>query len=503
MVDRHERKQACSLNSRTARAAALSGARWTVAARVGLQLVTWPATLIVIRLLDSSDYGVFAIALLFIGFIALFAELGLGVALVQTRDVDERMARAASTVVLMLNGLMALAIIALAPWVAWVYAEPAVTLVMWVLTLELLIAAFAAVPLALLERELQFRSIALAQVAGGFAGAAVTLAAAVLDASVWALVAGNMVMAFVRSGMLIAFHGGLVRPGRVSRISIQPLLRVSGHVISGRVLWYWSQQADQLVVGKLLNAMQLGFFSVAAQLAMLPAGKVMEVVNRVAFPILSRVQADRQALREMHFRIVGLLAMYGFGVCWGLAAIAHDFVWLVLGAKWAPTATPLAMLALVAPLRMLCAFQNTMTLVAGAPEAGTKELALAGVLIPCAVTAGVWWNGVAGASIAWLLAFPIVYWVSNRLTCAAIGAPIRAGLRPLAAPFWSGCAMLAAIWLVRRAIGTEVPTALLLAVEIVVGGTVYLAAISLLAKTVVLEAKTILLDILVPGRAKQ
>ena len=134
------------------RQTALTGARWALASRIGLQLVTWPITIVVMRLLEPGDYGVFAIALLFTGLIALFSELGLGVALVQARTVDEPMARAASTLVLMLNGAVALAIVGVAPWVADVYDAPDVTLVMWVLTLELLFGALAVVPQALLER---------------------------------------------------------------------------------------------------------------------------------------------------------------------------------------------------------------------------------------------------------------------------------------------------------------------------------------------------------------
>ncbi len=481
------------------RKTALSGARWTLTARVGLQLITWPATIIVIRFLEPSDYGLFAIALLFTAFIALFAELGLGVALVQTREIDDGMARAASTLVLMLNGIMALAIAAIAPWVAWFYDQPDVALIMRVLTIELLIAAFAAVPQAMLERQLQFRELSLAQIAGGIAGAAVTLVAALLGAGVWALVTGNLTITLVRSAMLIAFYGRLVYPGKVSRVRIRPLVHVSTHVLAGRALWYWYGQADQFVLGKLLNAGQFGFYAVAAQLALLPGGKMMEVVNRVSFPILSRLQSDRPALRDIHLRLVAFLAMYGFGVCWGLAAVAHELVELVFGPKWGPAATPLALLAITAPLRMLSSLNNTTTVATGTPGAATKELLLAGVLVPVAVAAGAWWHGLLGASMAWLFSYPIVYLVSNRLTCASIGADIRAGLKPLAVPFIAGCAMLAAVWLVRGAIGTDAPIVLLLGAEIAVGGAVYAATMWLLAKALVLEAKTIVRDMLRPS----
>ena len=483
------------------RQAALTGARWTVASRIGLQLVTWPITIVVMRLLEPGDYGLFAIALLFTGLIALFSELGLGVALVQASTVDEPMARAASTLVLMLNAAVALAIVGVAPWVADVYDTPDVSLVMRVLTLELLFGALAAVPQALLERQLQFRSLSLAHMAGGIAGAATTLTAALLDAGVWALVAGTLVMALVRSSLLIVLHGRLVWPGPVRLATVRPMVHVSSQVVVGRLLWYWYGQADQFVLGKLLHAVQLGFYSVAAQLAMLPVGKAMEAVNRVAFPILSRARADPASLREMYLRVIGMLALYGFGVCWGLAAVAHEFVALVLGAKWQAATTPLAMLSIIAPLRMLCALNNTTTTAVGVPEAATKELVFAAVVIPLSVTAGAWRGGLAGAATAWLVAFPIVYLVSNRLTCAAVGLATREGLKPLVAPIFSGCMMFAGVWFVRRTLAPDTPLALLLAAQIVTGAAIYAGMMWLVARAVVDGARAFLRDMLRPRRA--
>lgn len=495
-----ERSPDHGVSAANLRQAALSGARWTMATKIGLQLFTWPVTILVMRLLEPGDYGLFAIAILFSGFIVLFAELGLGVALVQTREVSEPMARAAASLVLLLNGAVAAAIVLAAPWVAILYDEPDVTLVMRLLTLELLLAAFAAVPQAMLERNLQFRALSIAQMAAGVAGSLTMLGAALLDVDVMALVAGALVTALVRSVLIIWFHGRLVLPGRVNVATVRPMIHVSSQVVLGRVLWYWYGQADQLVLGRLLYAVQLGYYSVAAQLAMLPASKAMEAVNRVVFPIFSRSIADPANLRDMHLRTVGLLALYGFGVCWGLAAVAREFVLLVLGAKWLMAATPLALLALVAPLRMLCSLHNTTATAVGQPEAATKELVVAGMLMPLAVTAGALMNGLAGASFAWLAAFPFVYLLSNRLTCRAIGVSFFAGLRPLAAPVWSGCVMIASVWLVRRAIGADMHPGLLLAAEVVVGALTYAAMMALTARPVLLEAWTFVRDVLMPAR---
>lgn len=477
----------------------LSGARWTLFARIGMQLVTWPITLVVMRLLEPADYGLFAMAMLVSGFITLFSELGLGVALVQAAEVTPEQQRAAATVLLLLNGAIALAIVAVAPLVAIIFSEPQVTRVMWVLTLELLVSAWAMVPMAMLERALRFREISIAQMAGGIAGATATLAAAWIDVDVWALVAGALTGATVRTVLCVVFHGRLVLPGRVQAATLRPMVKVSSHVIAVRALWYWSGQADQLVLGRMLHAQALGLYNVAAQLAMLPAGKAMEVVNRVTLPVLSR-QHDEARVRATYRRLMGMLALYGMGVCWGLAAVAPEFVELVLGTKWLAAAVPLALLSLVAPLRMFCAFNNTVVTACGKPEAATRELLLASVLLPVTVGLGAWVDGLRGASLAWLAAYPAVYAVSTHLTARAIGLQRRLALSALWRPLLAGLAMLGAVALLRHGLGAGVPVGGRLAGGVVVGGLTYLAAIWLLARALVMDTRALVLDILRPQR---
>lgn len=484
------------------RLAALSGARWTMASRVGLQLLTWPVTLIVMRLLEPSDYGLFALAMITTGFVALFSELGLGVALVQARQVDAAVERAACAAILALNSIVALALVLLAPWAAAWFDAPDLDPVMKVLTLELLLSSFAVVPQALLERQLKFRQLSISLMMAGACGSVATLAAAWLDFGVWSFVIGALTLASVRSAALIGFHGRIVWPSfRAGFASISPVLQFSSHVVASRALWYWYGQSDQVILGRVLNASMLGFYSVAAQLAALPANKIMEAVNRVALPILSRLRDDTAELRSTHERLVRLVATYGFALCWGLAAVAPEFVLVVLGEKWRLSIVPLALLSLVAPLRMLCALHNTISTAAGAPQAATKELAFASVLIPAALLAGTWLGGLPGAALAWVVAFPLVYLVSNALTCAALGSKALNGLRPLVAPLAAALVMAGAIWLVRNQLASALAPLLLLVMELIVGALCYALTLRILAPSLVREVVSLVSDLFHPGRA--
>jgi teichuronic acid exporter len=479
------------------RQAALSGARWTVAAKIGLQLFTWPVTIIVIRLLEPSDYGLLAMAMVTIGFVTLFSEMGLGVALVQVSALDEAMARSACAAILVCNLFIAGALFLLAPVAADWFDEPDLTSVMRVLTLELIVASVAAVPQAQLERQLQFRQVSIASMAAGVSGSVATLGLALLGFGVWALVIGNLAAACVRSTLIVAYNGRVVWPSFAHWLKpIHGLVGFSGYVLAGRALWYWYGQSDQVILARMLHASLLGYYSVASQLAMLPATKAMEVVNRVSLPILSRMHAEAGSVQPMHRRLLGLVGAYAFGACWGLAAVAPELVAAILGPKWLTATEPLMLLAAAAPLRMLSALNNTVTTAVGAPRAATIELAFASIVMPLAVIVGVWSDGLHGACVAWPLAYPAVYLLSNWLTCNAVKMPKAHGLQPLFGPITAAAAMWLCIWAIRSHYGADLPTLWLLIAEILAGAISYVLVLHLVARALALDARSLIWDLL-------
>lgn len=478
---------------------ALSGARWTIAARIGLQLVTWPITIAVMRLLDPGDYGVFAIAILVHGFVAIFTELGLGVALVQAATVSPAQTRMAASIVFVLNLAVMGLIAALAPWVAEQYGSPELRPVMWLLSLELLIVALSTVPMALLERELRYRAIAKAQIAGGVAGSLATLVAALADAGVWSLVAGALVSAAVRAVGCLWSYGGFVVPGPVRLRDLCPMVGVSGHTMAWRVLWFWSSQGDSLLLGLHLPTRALGFYNVASQLAMLPATKAMEAVNKVAFPLLCRSRGDAAQTGAIVDRLRALLALYGFGVCWAFAAVAPEFVGFVLGDKWRGAVLPLVLLSLVAPLRMLAAFQNTVVTALDVPSVATREQLMAALVVPTAVAVGGLHGGVGWAAAAWAVCFPAIFAMSVVLTARVMGQPLRLALRPLWGPAAAGAAMLLAVEAARRAAGPGVAPGLQLLLHLALAAAVYLGVLRWLRPALLRETLSLVREMLHPA----
>src|SRR6516225_787676 len=153
---------------------ALSGVRWTVSGRLLVQLITWPSTIIVMRLLSPHDYGVVAVSTIVVGFVSLFGEPGLAAGLVQTEVLRDETGRAASALMVLLNLLLLAVLIFAAPTIAVWYREPELTRVIQVASLSLVMTAIATVPQAHLERNLCFRELALAMIASNLAASFTT-----------------------------------------------------------------------------------------------------------------------------------------------------------------------------------------------------------------------------------------------------------------------------------------------------------------------------------------
>jgi teichuronic acid exporter len=481
---------------------ALSGVRWTVSARILVQAITWPSTIIVMRLLNPHDYGVVAMSTIVIGFVGLFGEPGIAAGLVQTHELREDTSRAASALIALLN-LVLLAILVLgAPSIAVWFREPELVPVVRVASLSLLMTAIATVPQAHLERNLHFRELAVALIAGNLIGSLVTIVCAAVGFGVWSLVIGTLTMSAVRSVVTIAYNRSAVWPDFSKGFGpARHLLHFSAHMLSNRILWYWTMNLDVVVLGRLVRSAEVGSYSVGSNLASIPGDKAMDAVNRVSFPTLSRMRLDHAHFNRTYERILRMLALYGFLVAWGLAAVAPEFVRVVLSDKWRTAVIPLAMLAIIQPLRILTAFQNTVNNAAGFPQANTRVLLLTSGALPVGIFIGARLAGIDGAACSWSVVYPLLFLASTVYTCRVTNRTVRKNLALMVVPFVAGIWMLLVTFLVRHFLGPLVPAVALLGTEIAAAALSFLFMVQILDSTMLRDARALLGELLRPRGA--
>jgi O-antigen/teichoic acid export membrane protein len=467
---------------------ALSALKWATAAKVVIQIASWAATLIIVRLLTPDDYGLMAKVAVVSAIAGAIAELGLEAAIVRAVDIARDDLRKIFGVSLVLGAGITMIVVAAAPVFALLFQEPRLVWPVAAASLQIIIGAVAVVPRALATRELSFRRLSAIEMAAGVAGIVATLILALLGAGVWALVLGHLIGAICRSVLLLAL-GERVAP-LFSLHGIGEQLRFGLTVAGNRVSYFIVVQSDVIIGSAFLSTTEIGRYSVALQLATLPMAKVMGTINQIALPAVARQQDDLPRLRQSVLKALGLLALIAFPALWGISAVAPELVWVLLGSNWIETVPALVILPLIVPVRMICSVLFTTSLALGNRQLDLRNTILNFVLLPTGFFVGAHW-GLIGLCSAWLVSVPFAYAFSVPAVLKCIGIRGRELAAECGAPALAAGVMYAAVVAARAALDGLPEIALLFALS-AAGAAAYFLVIAFVSRRHLATARSFL-----------
>lgn len=381
----------------------LRGAGWS-ALGSGAASLAWFLTVIgLARILTPAEFGIVALAAVFLQFLDSIQTGGMRAALIQRRS--EMGAAAASAFFFSAGASLALygIVFLAAPLAGTFFRTPELTEVLRVLGLVVLIRGFSVVPSALLERELRFRTRARIEVAAALVQSSVSIALAVAGFGLWSLVFGQLLGTALASVLTWLVLPARIQLGARSWSVLRELLRFARFVSVGRFAELVTGSLDNFAVGRLLGAASVGYYGVAFRLATFPTTGLAVIGNVVMLPALSLLQHDRRAFRQTYLVNLQRLAFLVFPASVVCLVAAHPLVVGLLGERWEPAVDPLRILALYGLVYAL-----TTTTSAVFEAANRPELSLL-VTLPNVVTIGpalffltsAW--GTTGAAVAMLL----------------------------------------------------------------------------------------------------
>jgi teichuronic acid exporter len=457
--------------------AAAAGLKWASIAKVVCQCVTWVITLVVIRLLDPADYGATAVAAVFVSVLATVAELGLGASLIRAHELDEGEVGRIAAASIALNLACTIVIVAASPLLGWLYQDPRIGTIAATSALTLLLAALATVPESLLYREMNFKRLAVVDVASTVVGSVATLLLALGGMGVWSLVLGPLSGSLARAVLVIALSRW-IRP-IFSLRGLAGHLRFGGALTAGRLAWQASQQCDVLIGGRFLSESALGLYAVSVHLARMPLNKVMSVINQVALPAVARLQSDRAALASHTLHAIWLLSFLTVPILWGLSSVAPELVIVVLGDQWIDASMPLQVAALAMPLQLFANVMSTVLAGLGRADVELRNMLTTLGLTVVAVLIGSQF-GVIGLTVGWSVAAVGALAVNMPRTNRVIGLALPAIAGAVRAPLFAGLCMYAGVTALRHLLD-DLGNTLRLGALVAVGAAIYVVVVSVLS----------------------
>ena len=434
-----------SLKDRT-----ILGLQWSMIAQLSRQAWRLVCTAVLSRLLSPAEYGLLSMALIFICFADLFSNLGFGQALVQRQGLEQRHINTVFGLQIALNILLTLLMCALSPLIGRFYHAPRLVGIICVLATNYIVLAFRAVPSMLLTRAMNFKGLALRDMAADVVAGIAAIVMAVSGWGIWSLV-GQMLLGSLASTVLVwpMLHE---KPRPVLNApALRELWGFSSGLFGSTVITYWARNADSLLIGKFLGQTELGLYGRAYSLMMLPLTQVSYVVNQVMFPALSQIQHDHEKVRRVYLKALRMLAFITFPMMTGLFVTAEPFIRVLCGKQWLPAIPVFKILCGVGLLQSVGTTVGWIFTSQGRTDLLFRLTIMNTVVVVGAFLVGLRW-GITGVAGAYALANVLLWYPQWHIMGRIIELRVSTIVKNVMAVFSAALLMAILVWGVDRSL---------------------------------------------------
>ncbi|WP_303005022.1 lipopolysaccharide biosynthesis protein [Bacteroides congonensis] len=311
----------------------LSGVKWTAIENFSIQGIQFFLGLVMARLLSPSDYGVLGMIGIFIAISQTFINCGFTSALI--RKID-RTQEDCSTV-FYFNIIAALFFYLLlfftAPYISYFFETPVLRVVIRVIAINLVIDSLAAVHRTQLTIKIDFRSQAIISFITCILSGAVGVYLAYKGYGVWALVYQQVAGAILN--VILTWYVSKWIPSFIfSKSSFCELFAFGSKLLGANLLHTFYSNVTTIAIGKFYSAKELGFYTRGNNFASLPSSNLVGILQRVTFPILSKIQNDEERLLGVYDKYIRITSLPVFFLMCLLVSVSKPLILILITDKW-------------------------------------------------------------------------------------------------------------------------------------------------------------------------
>ena len=308
---------------------------WKYAERCGAQIIQFIVQIILARLLTPSDYGIIGLITVFISISLVFAQSGLGQALVQRKEIDNEEFSTVFYFSMIFSVILYGILFLCAPVISNFYNEPVLTSIVRVLGVTVIIGAINSVQQAYVQKTMQFKRFFWSTLGGTLVSAAVGIYMAYRGYGVWALVGQQISNQLVNT--VILWLTVKWRPMLMFSVSkAKQLFSYGWKLLCSSLIDTIYNNIYSLIIGKFYSPADLGYYNRGKQFPMLIIQNINSAIDSVLFPVMAEAQDEKQRLKAMVRRSIVTSTFLLFPAMAGLAAIAKPLTVTLLTEKWLP-----------------------------------------------------------------------------------------------------------------------------------------------------------------------
>lgn len=343
---------------------ALKGISWMSVFRVVTRALSFFKIAVLARVLTPSQFGVFGIASLVLAFLEILTETGVNIILIQAKKDIKEYIDSAWIVSIIRGIIVSLLIVISSPFIANFFKTPEALNILLLISVVPLIKGFINPAEVKFRKELNFSYEFWFRSCIFLVDSVVAILFAVITHSVYSLVFGLIAGAILE--VIVSLL--LIKPMPKFALKadyLKDLLHKGKWITAYGIFNYFSENGDNIVVGRLLGSSSLGIYQMAYKISILPISEVSDVISQVVFPVFAKIEGDIKRLIKAYIKTMVIISIGAISVGLIVFLFPEEIVTLILGPQWLSAVPVLRILAIYGILRSIAGPSSALFLSRG------------------------------------------------------------------------------------------------------------------------------------------
>jgi len=300
-----------------------------------VQFIEFLSTYVLSRLLLPEEYGFVALITVFTGFVSIFVDAGLSYAIIRS-DYGTRYHKAISNLSLLVGTALFLVVVILAYPITLFYNNKELLIPTILLGSTFIIRSVSVVPSALLSKRLAFSKIGQVRFINTVSQIGLTILLAYLGFSYWSLIIPTMINAVLGNILLSVMANFRFKffPIIYLKLGFRTTKKLMANITGFNLINYWSRNADNLIIGKVYGASDLGIYNRAYKLLYMSMNTTTNLFGQVLFPSLKELKSQNGDVKKEFSSMLGIISIISFPIGAFLILFAKPFVHFMWGENW-------------------------------------------------------------------------------------------------------------------------------------------------------------------------
>ena len=314
---------------------------------------------ILARLLTPDDYGIVAVITVFTGFFTLIADMGVGPAIIQNKTLNNDDVSSIFNFTVISGIVVTIIFCSLSYPISLFYRDDIYISLVILMSLGILFNVLNIVPNALLMKEKKFRLVAIRTVSITVICGIVTIILAYLGLKYYAIVINSILIGLFT--FLFNFYSVRIKlVWKINKNSLYKIKHYSIYQFGFSFINYFSRNLDNLLIGRLLGQVALGYYDKAYKLVLYPVSNLTHVITPILHPILSDHQEDKIYIYLQYKRIIKILSLLGVFITVYCFFASREVILVMYGTQWEKAIPSFQILSLTIWIQMVVSSSGTI-----------------------------------------------------------------------------------------------------------------------------------------------